>query len=354
MKKKHFSFALSLMLAISFLFSCVNGINTQASSEFQSLNPVIEVGDKIYVQHGQVSENQLIPDVYELQKSGTGMTTIYEVILPEFTANKAWTITGEYMDNVVTRDSGELVLHSATAPDKYIPVQAGEEYFLRTYGVGYVKTADGVVYYYTPVLFLDDNNQVIDYALKDMHSDSKDGVTVTVPAGATRMHLTMYGNQSFTIQKVLNVTDEEFDALVIDKEALVDEVNAKYEEYKKDPTLYKRLDKAYITFVNDDTRWQMDQYADLFIDKNIPLVLATVPEALIENNSDQTETRLEVVRCVVNAGGEVIAHNGEPLTQEGFSDYGTMYSFFVRTKQLFNYYGFVELVQMALWPTTLT
>lgn len=134
----------------------------------------------------------------------------------------------------------------------------------------------------------------------------------------------------------------------------MNEINAKYEEYKKDPTLYKRLDKAYITFVNDDTRWQMDQYADLFIDKNIPLVLATVPEALIENNSDQTETRLEVVRCVVNAGGEVIAHNGEPLTQEGFSDYGTMYSFFVRTKQLFNYYGFVELVQMALWPTTLT
>ena len=340
MKKKHFSFLLSLMLAISFLLSCVNGINTQASNQFQSLNPTIEVGDKIYVQHAVVSENQLIPDVYELKKSGTGITTIFEVIIPEFTANKVWTRTGEYMDNVAKRDNGDFIAHSATAPDKYIPVTADEEYFLRTYGVGGVKISDTEFYYYAPVLFMDDNNQVVGDALYNMLSRSKNGVTITVPEGATRMHLTMYGNQSFTLQKVLNVTDEEFDALVMNQEALLDKINDTYEAYKKDPVLYQKPDKAYITFVNDDTRWQMDQYADLFIKKKVPLVLATVPEALIENASTQAETRLEVVRRVIEAGGEVLAHNGTPLTQEGFSDYGTMYSFFVRTKQLFNFYGF--------------
>ena len=84
----------------------------------------------------------------------------------------------------------------------------------------------------------------------------------------------------------------------------------------------------------------MDIYADLFISKKVPLVLATVPEALIENASSQKETRLEVARRVEAAGGEIIAHNGTPLTQDGFEDYSTMYSFFVRTKQLFNYYDF--------------
>ena len=84
----------------------------------------------------------------------------------------------------------------------------------------------------------------------------------------------------------------------------------------------------------------MDEYAELFIKRKIPLVLATVPELLIENASSQKETRLQVARRVEEAGGEIIAHNGGVLTQEGFSDYSTMYSFFVRTKQIFNYYGF--------------
>lgn len=340
MKKKHFSVTLSVILAMYFLFSCVNCINAQASNQFQSLNPVIEVGDKIYVQHAQVNEGETITDVYELKKSGTGTTTIYEVIIPEFTANKAWTTDGVYMDNVSKKENGDYYPHSATAPDKYIPVCAGEEYFLRIYGVGGVKVSDSEFYWYAPVLFLDNNDKVIDYALKDTYSRSKLGVTVTVPDGATKMHLTMFGNQSFSLQKVLNVTDDQFDALVIDKNSLVNDINTKYEEYKKDPILYKKTDKAYITFVNDDTRWQMDQYADLFIEKKVPLVLATVPELLIENNSVQTETRLQVARRVVDAGGEVIAHNATPLTQEGFSDYGTMYSFFVKTKQLFNFYGF--------------
>ncbi len=315
---------LSFVLIVALTFSNIGNMEVCAKDEFTSLNPVIDVGEKIYVQHDENNNS-----VYDLQKSGTGVTTVYETILPEFTAGKAWTTSGEFIDNITTTP------HGATSPENYVPVTAGEEYFIKTYGVGYT---DGT--WYAPVLFLDDNDTVISDALTNTLSQSKSGVIIKVPEKVTKMHLTMYNNQSFTLQKVLNLTDEEFDALPINKVQLENEINQKYEEYQKDKTLYKKLDKAYITFVNDDTRASICEYADLFISKDVPLVLATVPELLIENAYNQEETRLEVARRVETAGGEIIAHNGGVLTQEGFSDYNTMYSFFVRTKQLFNYYDF--------------
>ena len=345
MRKKRISFILSFATAVCLLFTATSCMDVHAASNFQSVNPVIEVtGSDMYVQHYTSDDpnDKKIYDTYDLTKSGTGITTIYKLIIPEFTANKAWTREGVYMDNVCMSptDPTAYSAHGATAPDKYIPVQAGEEYFLRTYGVGGVKVSNTEFYYYAPVLFLDDANNVIGDALYNELSKSKAGATVTVPEGATRMHITMYGNQSFTLQKVMQVTDEEFDSLIFDKTALENQINEMYDTYKEDPTLYKKTDKAYITFVNDDTRWQMDQYADLFIEKDIPLCLATVPDNLIENASTQAETRLQVARRVVDAGGEILAHNPEPLTEEGFSDYGTMFSFFVRQKLFFNHYGF--------------
>ena len=77
-------------------------------------------------------------------------------------------------------------------------------------------------------------------------------MTITVPEGATKMHLTMYNNQSFTLQKVL-YPDEEFAELPINRTELEAEINSKYTEYVQDKTVYKKTDKAYITFVNDDT-----------------------------------------------------------------------------------------------------
>lgn len=313
-----------LGVALLFVLANISCVNVDAKEIFNALNPVIDVGSEIYVQH---DENN--GDIYDLEKSETGVTTVYKLIQVEFTAGKVWTRDGEYIDNVDT------VAHGATAPEDYIPVTAGEEYFIKTYGVGYTK---GI--WYTPVLFLDANDNVISDVLTGEFSKSKAGVIIEVPENATKMHLTMYNNQSFTLQKVLNLADEDFDKLPIKRTELESDIQQKYEDYQKDPTLYKKLDKAYITFVNDDTRAGMDEYAELFIDKEIPLVLATVPELLIENASSQKETRLEVARRVEAEGGEIIAHNGGVLTQEGFSDYNTMYSFFVRTKQLFNYYGF--------------
>lgn len=325
MRKKIVLLGFILLLILTNV-SCMKGY---AKENFVSLNPTIDVGNEIYVQHDDNNGN-----IYDLKKSGTGITTVYKTILPEFTAGKAWTKEGEFIDNV---DSAP---HGATAPEDYIPVTANEEYFIKAYGVGWTRDGEGNVYWYAPVLFLDDNDTVISDALTNTLSKSKSGVTIKVPENATKMHLTMYNHQNFTLQKVLYLTDEEFDNLPIDKTKLEEEIKQKYEQYQQDKTVYKNLDKAHITFVNDDTWGAIDEYAELFMSKDIPLVLATIPELLIENASSQKETRLDVARRVEQAGGEIIAHNNGVLTQEDFSDYNKMYTFYARTKQIFNYYGF--------------
>ena len=85
-------------ILITILFLCVfvymAGMRVSAEEGFVSLNPVIEVGDKMYVQHDENNNN-----IYELKKSDTGTTVVYENILPEFTASKAWTTKGDYMDD---------------------------------------------------------------------------------------------------------------------------------------------------------------------------------------------------------------------------------------------------------------
>ena len=323
MRKKGILVVIAIAMVIAFVSS--NGIKACAQEDFKPLNPVIGVGEKIYVQHDENNGN-----VYDLQKSETGTTTVYETILPEFTAGKVWTREGEFVDNVSTPPRG------ATSPENYIPVKSGEEYFIKAYGDGII--ADGL--WCAPVLFLDDDDNVISDALVGQFSKSKAGVIVAVPEKATKMHITMYNHQSFTLQKVLHLTDKEFDQLPIHRTELEEDVKQKYEEYEKDRTLYKKTGKAYITFVNDDTWGSIDEFAELFMSKDIPLVLATIPESLIENASSQKETRLDVARRVEKAGGEIIAHNGGVLTREDFSDYNRMYTYFVRPKQLFNYYGF--------------
>ncbi|MBQ3514048.1 MAG: hypothetical protein IJA32_09680 [Lachnospiraceae bacterium] len=338
MKKKTVAIS-ALALVVVLLIVMIGASCAGKDTGLKTLNPVIDVGDKIYVQHDE--ENK---DVYDLQKSGTGTTTVYEVMLPNFTAGKVWTTKGEFADNWVPHpvNADALTPMGATAPEDYIPVKAGEEYFIKTYGIGYTgKYEDGsFMPYCAPVLFFNDNDEMICDMLTNTLSASKAGVTITVPEGATKMHLTMYNNQGFTLQKVLYLTDKEFDKLPINRTDLESEINEKYAAYVQDKTVYQQPDKAYITFVNDDTWGSIDEFSEMFIEKDIPLVLATVPELLIENASSQEETRLEVARRVEAAGGEIIAHNGGVLTQEGFSDYDTMYSFFVRTKQMFNYYGF--------------
>ena len=324
-------------------------IRTASTSTNGILNPQIDVGNEVYVQHDENNNN-----VYDLKKDNSGTTTIYKLIFPKFTANKGWRREGflddnrEYRSVESTDENGEtvktnvIVPWGATGPDDYIPVKADEKYFIKTYGVGGIKTDSTETPYiwYTPVLFLDDANNKIADMLTNTMSASKKGVIIEVPENATKMHITMYNNQGFTLQKELNVSNEEFDKLTINRENFEKQLKENYESYKTNQTLLREPDKGYITFVNDDIRPCIDIVADIFTEKKVPLVIAAMPDSFMENSSRQTETRLQSVQRLMTVGSELMAHNGLVLTEEGFSDYNTMFSIFVRTKQIFNNYGF--------------
>ena len=216
MKKRVIAMLMAVVLVLGNI--SIGGVNVGAKEKLKSINPIIDVGGKIYVQH-DANNN----DVFELKKSGTGTTIVYEQMFPEFTANKVWLKNGKFADNTNKKPSGEYVPHGATAPDKYIPVKEGEEYFVKLYGVGGMGESC-----YVPILFLDDNNKVIGDALTNTHSSSKEGKVVTVPKGATRMHLTDFNHQNLTLQKVLRLSDKEFDQLpfTCKKEKLEAEIDA--------------------------------------------------------------------------------------------------------------------------------
>lgn len=323
---------LGMMLAVLLIFSNNTIASAITNSKLQSLDSVHEVGTDIYVQHDENNAN-----VYELKKSSTGSTVVYKEIYPKFTAGATWMRDGKY----ITDTSYDWVCKcGATAPEDYISVKAGEVYFISAYGVGGIKYPDGTFDWQTPVYITDDNGQKVESFFSDRFSSLKGGAEFTIPNGGTRMYITNYNNQGIRLQKKLTLTNAEFDKIAVNSTELQAKIDANYEEYIKDPTLYKKSDKGYITFVNDDTRSGISQYADIFIEKNIPLCLATIPEALVENAHGNKETRLESVRRIVGAGGEVLVHNGAPITADNITDFNTLYSYFVKSKSLLEYYGF--------------
>ena len=334
MKKKKKSIILFIILIlILFITKFVNISNYRVSTKKQKellggLNTVTDVGQDIYVQHD--NQNQ---DIYLL--SSERGTTVYKILNVKYTAKKQWTQNGRYIDDFTDKNC-------ATAPNDYISVQENEIYFVRLYGVRdlYTGSNGDLNEYTTPILFLDNNNNVIGDALSGTYANSTNGVEVTVPAGATRMHITNYNNQGISIQKKIVLNEQQFNEIKSGQTQILNSLDSNYLDVKNDPILYDSSDKSYVVFVLDDTREEMDKYADLFISKNVPLSLATISDNLSNMASNHTETRLDVALRVQEAGGEILTHNKTVITEENINDNEVLYKYFVSEKQKLTGMGF--------------
>ena len=60
-------------------------------------------------------------------------------------------------------------------------------------------------------------------------------LTLTVPVGAVKMHITNYNEQSLSIEKIINMTDNEIDKLCINENIIMEKMNNSYNEYIKNP-----------------------------------------------------------------------------------------------------------------------
>ncbi len=325
MKKK----VLSIVLLLVILVTNISYIKTFANTQVDLLDTMIDIDEEIYVQHD--SNNQ---DIYLLESQGKE-TTVYQIINVTYTAKKQWTKDGLYIDDFTEKNC-------ATAPDDYISVNENETYFVRLYGVGDLYTGiNGDEWHLTtPIVYFDDNNNVIGDALASTYSNSKTGVEITIPKGATRMYITNYNNQNISIQKKLTLNEEEFNKIKNKQDEILSSLDINYENIENDPILYDEMDKCYITFVNDDSRPDVDKFADLFISKNAPLCLAAVSDNLLNMASNLKETRLEVAKRVQEAGGEILAHNAPVITEDTINDNNFLYNYFVVQKQRLNQMGF--------------
>ena len=182
--------------------------------------------EEVFVQHDEKDQ-----DIYFLSSQGD-LTTVYQIINVKLTAGKQWTETGRYVDHLER-------LTSATAPDDYISVKENETYFVRLFGLhDNYPDENGKSSRITPILYKDDNEEVVESAMGGTYSDGEAGVELTIPAGATRMYVTCTDLHAFSVQKKLIVNKEQFDQIKSRQDTLLDSLDRNHEDYRNDPILY--------------------------------------------------------------------------------------------------------------------
>ena len=277
--------------------------------------------EEVFVQHDGKGQ-----DKYLLSSQGDS-TTVYQIVNVKLTAGKQWTETGLYVNNLENTTS-------ATAPDDYIDVKESEVYFVRLFGLhDDYPGENGKDSKITPILYKDDNDNVVGSALGGAYSDSEAGMELTIPEGATKMYVTSTNLHAFSVQKKLVMNKEQIDQLISKQDALINSLDSNYEAFKNDPILYDEFDKAYITFVDEGTQEDIDQVADIFMSKNAPLSFATFPDNLLNIASGMTETRLDVALRIQESGGEILTRNYQVATQDKLDSNDFMYEYFVSGRQ---------------------
>ena len=183
--------------------------------KYTSLNPLIDVGKEIYCQHDQNNNT-----IFQIKKSGDAYTKFYKIIIRNLTVAKLCFKNGTFGDSPNEKGVGSL---QATNKDDYIPVNEGEQYFFKIYGLNFYKAV--------PLLFLDEkDNYVQDYFAGNFSSSQK-GVEVTVPPRAKKMHITNFNDPNLSIQKILYMTDKEIDTFCLNATIIMEKMNNLYKKY---------------------------------------------------------------------------------------------------------------------------
>ena len=281
-----------------------------------------DASNVIYVQHDGDGK-----DIYILTPQSNS-TTVYQLMDVKLTAAKQWTESGQYIDDPEHNCS-------ATAPDDFIKVTEFEEYYVRLFGLNddFWGENGKVLSQATPILFKDDNDNIVGSALGGTYTRGENGFEFSVPAGATRMYITNTNFHDFSIQKKLVLNKKEFDQIKARQEALLSSLDDIYEEFKNDPVVYTGFDKAYITLVYESDNDDIDQFADLFISKKAPLCYSTNAENLQNAASSNTETRLDTALRIQQSGGEILAHNVQAAASDKLDDTEFMYQYFAVSRQ---------------------
>lgn len=265
--------------------------------------------------------------------SGNYDTKAYTPVTFSVQSGYYWSAVGK-MTNVKA-GLGEEYINQFGCTDigDYIPVKGGEKYRFNFY-FSWLNEVGGIV-------FLDEKDKLVSSFSYNTTTQLKNQIII-VPKNAVKMHLSVYINQKYQVEKVITIKGAKLSDIseeyYKEQSVAILEANQKEKLTRKKQDL--KTDKAYITFILDDCRPDMDQIADIFEQKKIPLSIAAIYENLLYNTSQGKETRKEVCDRVVKNGGEILSHSAEVLTKELLMDYDTMFQHFYKDKWMLKSYGY--------------
>lgn len=256
-------------------------------------------------------------------------TIVYEPIVFETIGNYVWTTGGKLVETAALLGEDQRTKFVCTPKEGYIPVKEGE--ILRVdYHFSWFSQVGGII-------FMDEHDRVVQkYSFNTTTKIANR--EIVVPKSAVKMHLTVYANQTYRIERKKELVGADLSALT--EESYIEQSLKKMLESPKRTMGSYSLDKAYITFVLDDCRPDMDRVADIFQEYEIPLCIAAVHENLLFPASKGEETRQQVCERVVAAGGEVLAHDGEVITEETLRNYCELTEQFYEDKWILEQRGF--------------
>lgn len=217
---------------------------------------------------------------------------------------------------------------SCTPYSNLIPVKAGEEYRYQNMPIHFdSKNAE------VPSIIIFDSSKAEIASYTRTYQD--EWTEITIPTGGVWMAVLYANSQTYYLQKKV--------AKALDKQELWDTVMADYRAYSATvPRTPKTLTKALICLGTDDLRpAETKNLHTLFTTNNIPYYMAAIPQNLKACVTDDPgKTNLDYMRMCVTAGGEIICHSDGVITEQNKTDFDTMYQYFCKSKEEFEYHGF--------------
>ena len=217
---------------------------------------------------------------------------------------------------------------SCTPYSNLIPVKAGESYRYQNMPIHFDSKNAEVP---SIIIFDASKNRVASYTRTYQDTWTE----FTIPTGGVWMAVLYANSQSYYLQKKV--------AKALDKNAVLDTVLADYRAYSatvlRTP---KTLTKALICLGTDDLRpAETKSLHTLFTTNNVPYYMAAIPQNLKACvTDDPRKTNLDYMKLCVQNGGEIICHSDGVITEQNKTDFDTMYQYFCKSKEEFEYHGF--------------
>ena len=282
---------------------------------------VLFSGEKLIISGGAIaSENKKNTDIYEPVRLDKEQGFI-------------WSTLGTRMkDEYLGQDyKGRF---SATPIEKPVIVSPGQKIKLTFYSSWFSEVA---TLYYT-----NDEDQIVSYYCTNRSTYLEQEI-FTVPQGATKLYFTYWAGQKYQVFKEViyigvdlsTITDEEYMAEM--NRVLV----ANQEKSLKNHKSIVPSEKGRITFVVDDTRYDLPQIIDLFEEYGFPLCAATIHENIMGAGcEDVSDTNYGALHKMVANGGEILSHSAEVITVDNIDNQQVLFKHFFETKYMLGLYGF--------------